>query len=125
MSEFLFRIGSMQYSQQSIKIDKDDEGELFSEIRKCVGVLGNLAYNSWTDEETLKIGLISVEDGPDFTTAIVACTTYRGREAHGTTNRRAQSLVLVGVSTVDSGTNQFPHPKLRYVVFKFVWQIVQ
>jgi hypothetical protein len=46
MAEYLFRIGSMKYPQQSIKVDKDHKGELFSEVRKCVGVLGNVSHNS-------------------------------------------------------------------------------
>ena len=91
MTEYLFRIGSMQYPQQSIKVDKDNKGELYSEIRKCVGVLGNVSHNSWINEETLKLGPQCVLDGPDFTTATDAGTTFQGREAHGTTNRRGQT----------------------------------
>jgi hypothetical protein len=39
MSEYVFRIGSIQYPQNIIKVDKDNKGEIYSEIRKCVGVL--------------------------------------------------------------------------------------
>ena len=56
MTEYLFRIGSMQYPQQSIKVNANNKGELYSEIRKCVGVLGNYAHSSWINDITLNLG---------------------------------------------------------------------
>ena len=56
MTEYLFRIGAMQYPQQSIKVNANNKGELFSEIRKCVGVLGNYAHSSWINDITLNLG---------------------------------------------------------------------
>ena len=46
----------MQYPQQSIKVNANNKGELFSEIRKCVGVLGNYAHSSWINDITLNLG---------------------------------------------------------------------
>jgi hypothetical protein len=62
MSEYVFRIGSMQYPQQSIKISRGDDaesinpGQLYNEIRKCNGVLNNYAHTSWLNRTTLKPG---------------------------------------------------------------------
>ena len=85
MSEYIFRIGSMQYPQQSVKVTNTNKGELYSEIRKMVGVLGNYAHASWINDVTLKTGPIACTDG-DISAANdtdVANNFYK----HGTTNR--------------------------------------
>jgi hypothetical protein len=56
IQEYLFRIGSMQYPQQSIKIKKENKGELYSEIRKCIGVLGNYGHSSFINDISLSLG---------------------------------------------------------------------
>ena len=62
MQEYVFRIGSMQYPQQSIKINSGknntslNPGELYNEIRKSQGVLNNYGHNSWLNRTTLKTG---------------------------------------------------------------------
>jgi hypothetical protein len=60
IQEYLFRIGSMQYPQQSIKIKKENKGELYSEIRKCIGVLGNYGHSSFINDISLNLGPTSV-----------------------------------------------------------------
>ena len=61
INEYLFRIGSMQYPQQSVKLTEDNKGELYSEIRKCIGVLGNYGHSSFINDISLNLGPTSVD----------------------------------------------------------------
>lgn len=54
--DYKFRIGSMQYPQQAIKVSASNKGESYNELRKCVGVLGNYMHNSWINQLTYAIG---------------------------------------------------------------------
>eukprot|EP01050_Picozoa_sp_SAG11_P016460 SAG11_NODE_2250_length_3633_cov_129.866440_2_plen_488_part_00 len=59
---YQFRIGSMVYPQQAVKVSEGDGtsthlvGEAYSELRKCLGVLGTYDHNSWINADTFKIG---------------------------------------------------------------------
>jgi hypothetical protein len=46
----------MQYPQQSVKFNADNKGELYSEIRKCIGVLGNYGHSSFINDISLSLG---------------------------------------------------------------------
>ena len=70
VSEYLFRIGSMQYPQQSVKFSQDNKGELYSEIRKCIGVLGNYGHSSFINDISLNLGPTTVNS---TTTALATC----------------------------------------------------
>ena len=61
MKSYQFRIGSMVYPQEPVKVSsngvlKDDIGEAYSELRKCLGVLGTYDHNSYINADTFKLG---------------------------------------------------------------------
>ena len=108
MQEYVFRIGSMQYPQQSIKISSGkngtslNPGELYNEIRKSQGVLNNYGHNSWLNRTTLKTGpksvaqaaagnsgLFTADDTGDGDVASGRNVTGTAEE-HGTTNTAGQ-----------------------------------
>ena len=65
MKNYQYRIGSVVYPQQAVKVVKSNMGESYNELRKCIGVLGNYSHNSWINEKTYKIGPLVVTDGND------------------------------------------------------------
>lgn len=51
----------MVYPQEPVKVSsdgtaKDNIGEAYSELRKCLGVLGTYDHNSYINAETFKLG---------------------------------------------------------------------
>ena len=61
MKSYQFRIGSMVYPQEPVKVSsngtlKDSIGEAYSELRKCLGVLGTYDHNSYINADTFKLG---------------------------------------------------------------------
>ena len=82
ISEYLFRIGSMQYPQQSVKLTEDNKGELYSEIRKCIGVLGNYGHSSFINDISLNLGPTSVDsrttDLPTYVNTLAKVDTLKG-----------------------------------------------
>eukprot|EP01051_Picozoa_sp_SAG22_P013636 SAG22_NODE_1551_length_4144_cov_9.739431_2_plen_162_part_00 len=67
MDSYVFRIGSMQYPQRSVEVKRtattNNLGESFSELRKCLGVLGNYAHPSWLSSRTFRLGPTEVANG--------------------------------------------------------------
>ena len=94
MTDYLFRIGSMQYPQQSIKVssgkpgETNNPGELYNEIRKCNGLLNNYAHTSWLNRTTLKVGPVQLhyQDNSQSQDTATTLDTAGTNEAHGTTN---------------------------------------
>ena len=82
INEYLFRIGSMQYPQQSVKFNADNKGELYSEIRKCIGVLGNYGHSSFINDISLNLGPTSVDsrttDLPTYVNTLAKVDTLKG-----------------------------------------------
>ena len=82
MKSFQYRIGSVVYPQQAVKVVVNNMGESYNELRKCIGVLGNYSHNSWINEKTYITGPLQVLNGSDFeatrmTDAAVAATTAK------------------------------------------------
>ena len=98
MTDYLFRIGSMQYPQQSIKVssgkpgETNNPGELYNEIRKCNGLLNNYAHTSWLNRTTIKVGPVQLSntDNSESVDTATVLNTAGTSEAHGTTNTVGQ-----------------------------------
>jgi hypothetical protein len=98
MTDYLFRIGSMQYPQQSIKVssgkpgETNNPGELYNEIRKCNGLLNNYAHTSWLNRTTIKVGPVQLKstDNAESQDAATINNIVGTSEAHGTTNTVGQ-----------------------------------
>eukprot|EP01051_Picozoa_sp_SAG22_P008673 SAG22_NODE_677_length_7962_cov_53.676078_6_plen_469_part_00 len=70
MTDYVFRIGSMQYPQNKIAVTPTNLGECYNELRKCMGVLGNYAHDSWLNARTFRLGPTQAADGNDMTGAV-------------------------------------------------------
>ena len=98
MQNYLFRVGSVQYPQQSVKVSSGkpgetlNPGELYNEIRKCNGVLNNYAHTSWLNRTTLKVGPVQLKYNDNSESQDTATTydTAGTNEEHGTTNTIGQ-----------------------------------
>ena len=82
MKNYQYRIGSVVYPQQAVKVVVNNMGESYNELRKCIGVLGNYSHNSWINEKTYITGPLVVTNGSDhdatrMTDAAVAATTAK------------------------------------------------
>ena len=82
MKNYQYRIGSVVYPQQAVKVVVNNMGESYNELRKCIGVLGNYSHNSWINEKTYITGPLVVTNGADhdatrMTDAAVVATTAK------------------------------------------------
>ena len=82
MKNYQYRIGSVVYPQQAVKVVVNNMGESYNELRKCIGVLGNYSHNSWINEKTYITGPLVVTNGADhdatrMTDANVVATTAK------------------------------------------------
>eukprot|EP01051_Picozoa_sp_SAG22_P007619 SAG22_NODE_542_length_9294_cov_156.554649_7_plen_551_part_00 len=70
MTDYVFKIGSIQYPQNKISVTPTNLGECYNELRKCMGVLGNYAHDSWLNSRTFRLGPTVAADGNDMTGAV-------------------------------------------------------
>lgn len=66
MTDYAFRVGSIQYPQRGVAVKDTNMGESYSELKKTFGVLGDYTHNNFINRTTFQRGCSSQKPGTAY-----------------------------------------------------------